>query len=310
MKIFNYGDTINENTVATIGMFDGVHRGHKLLIKRTIEIAEKKNAMPLVYTFFNHPVKERKRKFITLLEEKLFLMEKIGVQFVYLVELNDDFMHLSPEAFFKEEIVKRIHAKGIVIGEDFRFGCERKGDVVYMKKLAEPSHIEVYSVPLLRLNSKIVSSSLIHNFIVSGDMENANNALGYAFFLTGSVVKGKGIGRLLGFPTANILYKNGNKVLPHTGIYVTVAETDGKLFRSITNVGFNPTFENNNKVKVEIHFIGVKKDLYGANVRLYFLQKIRDEKKFATPELLVQQIHRDVEKAKIYFRLHNFKKYI
>ncbi len=310
MKIFNYGDTINENTVATIGMFDGVHRGHKLLIKRTIEIAEKKNAMPLVYTFFNHPVKERKRKFITLLEEKLFLMEKIGVQFVYLVELNENFMRLSPEEFFREEIVKRINATAIVIGEDFRFGYERKGDVAYMKKLAEPYHIGVYPVPLLRLNSKIVSSSLIHNFIVSGDMENANNALGYAFFLTGSVVKGKGIGRLLGFPTANILYKNGNKVLPHTGIYVTVAETDGKLFRSITNVGFNPTFENNNKVKVEIHFIGVKKDLYGANVRLYFLQKIRDEKKFATPELLVEQIHRDVEKAKMYFHLHNFKKYI
>lgn len=310
MKIFRYGDTISKNTVATIGMFDGVHRGHKLLIKHTIDIAEKKNAIPLVYTFFNHPIKEKKRKFITLLEEKLFLIEKAGVQFVYLVELEDSFMHLSPEAFFNEEIVNRIHATGIVIGEDFRFGYKRKGDVSYMKALAEPYHIDIYPVPLLIINNKIVSSSLIHNFIVKGDMENANAALGYAFFLTGNVVKGKGVGRLLGFPTANILYKNGNKVLPHTGVYVTVAETDGNLFRSITNIGFNPTFENNNKIKVETHFIGVKKDLYGANVRLHFLQMIRDEKKFDSPELLVKQIHSDVEKAKTYFHLHNFNKYI
>ncbi len=310
MKIFNYGDIVNKSTVATIGMFDGVHRGHKLLIKNTIDLARKKNAIPLIYTFYNHPVKERKRKFITLLEEKLFLMEKMGVQFIYLVELNDDFMHLSPEVFFKEEIVNRIHAKGIVIGKDFRFGYKRKGNVAYMKKLAEPLGIEIYPVPLLKINDKIISSSLIHNFIVSGDMENANNILGYAFFLTGSVVKGKGLGKLLGFPTANILYKNGNKVLPHRGTYVTIAETNGAFFQSITNVGFNPTFENDNKIKIEIHFIGMKKDLYGANIRLYFLQKIRDEKKFATAELLVQQIHRDIDKAKIYFHLHNFKKYI
>jgi len=310
MKIFSYGDSIGKDTILTIGMFDGMHKGHRLLIRETMNMAEERNAIPFVYTFYNHPMKERKRKFITLLEERLFLMEKEGVQFVYLVELNDQFMHLSPEEFFDQEVVNRMHAKGVVIGENFKFGYGRKGDVKCMERLAEPFGIEVRSIPLFRVWGKIISSSSVHQLIADGNMEEANDVLGYAFFLTGSVVKGKGLGRLLGFPTANISYKNGNKVLPRSGIYITIAETGGAFFQSVTNVGFNPTFENNNKIKVEIHFIGVKEDLYGADIKLHFLKRVRDEKKFDTAEALVKQIHNDVNKAKVYFHLHNFKKYV
>ncbi|MEA3313433.1 MAG: bifunctional riboflavin kinase/FAD synthetase [Caldisericota bacterium] len=308
MKIYKYGDYVKESTVVTIGMFDGVHRGHKLLIEETIKAAKMKNAIPLVYTFYSHPIKEMKRKFLTLLEEKLFLLEKNGIQCAYVVEMCNKFMKLSPEEFFKKEIIQQVNAKGIVVGEDFRFGYRRIGDVMYLKKLTKPFDIDVYSIPLLDINGKTVSSSFVHQLIMNGKIETANALLGYRFFISGGVVKGRGVGRLLGFPTANIAYKNGSKLLPPGGVYVTLAETGGKFFQSVTNVGFNPTFEKNDKLKVEIYFIDVKKNLYGANVRLHFLKKIRDEKKFDKPQGLIEQIQQDVGEAKIYFRLHNFNK--
>lgn len=310
MKIYKYGDYVKEDTVVTIGMFDGVHRGHKLLIEETIKVAKIKNATPFVYTFYSHPVKEVKRKFLTLLEEKLFLLTENGIQSAYVVEMCNKFMKLSPEEFFKKEIVQQLNTKGIVVGEDFRFGYRRNGDVMYLKKLAKPFGIDVYSIPLFNIGGKTVSSSFVHHLIMNGEIEKANDFLGYMFFLSGDVVKGKGVGRLLGFPTANIEYKNGSKLLPPVGVYITLAETGGKFFQSVTNVGFNPTFEKNDQLKVEIYFIDIKKNLYGADVKLHFLKKIREEKEFDRAQDLIEQIHQDVEEAKIYFRLHNFNKCI
>ncbi len=310
MKIYKYGDYVKEDTVVTIGMFDGVHRGHKLLIEETIKVAKIKNATPFVYTFYSYPIKEVKRKFLTLLEEKLFLLTENGIQSAYVVEMCNKFMELSPEEFFKKEIVQQLNTKGIVVGEDFRFGYRRNGDVMYLKKLAKPFGIDVYSIPLFNIGDKTVSSSFVHHLIMNGEIEKANDFLGYMFFLSGDVVKGKGVGRLLGFPTANIEYKNGSKLLPPGGVYITLAETGGKFFQSVTNVGFNPTFEKNDQLKVEIYFIDIKKNLYGANVKLHFLKKIREEKEFDRAQDLIEQIHQDVEEAKIYFRLHNFNKCI
>ncbi|RLD21114.1 MAG: hypothetical protein DRI33_00175 [Caldiserica bacterium] len=308
MKIYKYGDSVKENTVVTIGMFDGVHRGHQLLIEETIKVAKMKNTTPFVYTFYSHPIKEMKRKFLTLLEEKLFLLRENGIQCTYVVEMCNKFMKLSPEEFFKKEIVQKVNAKGIVVGEDFRFGYRRTGNVTYLKKLAKPFGIDVYSISLFDINGKTVSSSFIHQLIMNGKIETANAFLGYMFFISGDVVKGRGVGRLLGFPTANIAYKNGSKLLPPVGVYITLAETGGKFFQSVTNVGFNPTFGKNDQLKVEIYFIDEKKDLYGTDVKLHFLKRIRDEKKFDKPQNLIEQIHQDVREAKIYFRLHNFNK--
>jgi len=282
MKIYKYGDSVKENTVVTIGMFDGVHRGHQLLIEETIKVAKMKNTTPFVYTFYSHPIKEMKRKFLTLLEEKLFLLRENGIQCTYVVEMCNKFMKLSPEEFFKKEIVQKVNAKGIVV--------------------------DVYSISLFDINGKTVSSSFIHQLIMNGKIETANAFLGYMFFISGDVVKGRGVGRLLGFPTANIAYKNGSKLLPPVGVYITLAETGGKFFQSVTNVGFNPTFGKNDQLKVEIYFIDEKKDLYGTDVKLHFLKRIRDEKKFDKPQNLIEQIHQDVREAKIYFRLHNFNK--
>ena len=302
MKIYRFGEEVPFKTSITIGMFDGVHRGHQALVKKALDFAKGHNLTPLVYTFYNHPVKELSRKYITLLEEKLFLLEHFGIKYVYLAELNREFMEKTPEEFLKGEICEKVHAKSIVVGKNFRFGKNRSGDVQVMEKILRSYGIDVFPAELFYYNGKPISSSIIHSLINDGDIKIANELLGYSFFLSGKIISGKGIGRLLGFPTANLDYFNGYKVLPSNGVYITVASVEGTFYKSVTNVGFNPTFENSDKTKVEIHFIDEQINLYGKSVRLHFLKRLREEKKFPNAELLMEQIERDVHSAKEFFK--------
>ncbi len=301
MKIYKVPDRIPEKTAVAIGMFDGVHRGHQLLVKRMLVLAEKKNLLPFVYTFSSHPLKETKRKYLTLLEEKLFLLEQFGIKNVFIAELNENFMRMTPEEFFGREIVSRMNARAIVVGENFRFGRGRRGNVETLKTLGKKSGILVKAVPLLKVGGVTVSSSLIHSLVEKGEMEKANSLLGYEFFVSGKVVRGKGIGRLLGFPTANVAYKNGYKVLPKKGVYITYAELSGQKFGSVTNVGTNPTFERDGRIKIETHFLDTAGDLYGKEIRLRFLKFLRNEKKFSSVSELIEQIKTDTETARAYF---------
>ncbi len=301
MKIYRLGERIPFKTSVAIGMFDGVHRGHKMLIKKTIDVANSYNLIPAIYTFGSHPIKESSRKYLTLLDEKLEIMERSGVNVVYIAELNEDFMKMSPEVFLKTEVCKKVNAKSVIIGENFRFGKDRRGDVAFMKRGLNSCGIDVFPVKLAYYNGKPISSSLIYHLIVDGNVKEANTLLGYAFFLSGKIVRGKGVGRLLGFPTANLQYFNGYKVLPKRGIYVTVAAVDGMLFKSVTNVGFNPTFEDVQEIKVETHFIDRQINLYGKMVRLHFLERLRGEKKFPSVPILMNQIQKDVSTAKDFF---------
>ncbi len=310
MKIYKFGNRIPYKTAIAVGMFDGVHIGHRLLIKKTIEIAHIRKLTPSVYTFYNHPIKEANRKYITLFEERLSLLGHFGIEAVYVAELNKDFMEMSPKTFFKIELLRNANAKSIIVGENFRFGINRSGDAKLMMTFGKNSNTDVFSIPLSYHNGKPISSSLIHDLIKNGNVVKANELLNYSFFLSGKVVSGKGIGRLLGFPTANLSYFNGYKVLPKRGVYVTIAEVDGLLYRSVTNVGVNPTFENSQNIKVEIHFIDKDINLYGKIVRLHFLKRIRDEKKFPTTELLTEQIQKDISYAKNLFKKNNMVKSI
>jgi riboflavin kinase/FMN adenylyltransferase len=302
MKIIKYGEVFEGNSVVTIGMFDGVHKGHRLLISKTIELAKSMHSTPIVYTFFNHPVKEKKRDFLTILDEKLCLLDAAGIHTIYLAELDKKFMSMPAQDFFKQELVEHLNASGVVVGENFKFGFKRVGDAKALRMLGEKFGVNIEVLPALSIDGQQISSTKIHDYIVKGDVEKANNFLDYSFFLTGDVVQGKGRGRLLGFRTANLAYKNGSKVLPKTGVYVTVAELDKVLRPSVTNVGYNPTFENDSIVRVEIHFLNTTEDLYGKMVRLHFLKRIRDEKKFEKVEDLIAVMRDDVETAKRYFK--------
>ncbi len=305
MKIYKFEESIPYETAIAIGMFDGVHKGHQLLIKKTIEIAHTKKLTPAVYTFFKHPLKEANRKYILLFEEKMLMLEHFGVNTVYVADLNKDFMKMSPETFFKMEVCGKANAKSIIVGENFHFGKNREGNVRLMLTFGKNSNINVFPVSLSYHNGKPISSSLIYNLITIGNIKEANELLGYAFFLSGKVIRGKGIGKLLGFPTANLAYFDGFKVIPKRGVYVTAAEVEGVIYQSVTNVGLNPTFENSQNIKVEIHFIGKNIDLYGKIMRLHFLKRIRDEKKFPSPQLLIEQIQKDTLSAKDFFKKGN-----
>ena len=303
--IFRFGEKVPFDTVVAIGMFDGVHTGHQKLLRFAIEKAKEMSLTPLVYTFHSHPIKETRRKYLTLFEERIALIKHFGIDNIYVAELNEAFMRIPAEQFFTDGLCAAVRAKAVVCGENFRFGYKRAGDINLMRELAERCGIKVYPLPLLKVDGTPVSSSEIHRLITSGKIEQANKMLGYNFFLGGEVVHGKGIGRKIGFPTANLCYKNGQKVLPANGVYVTYAELYGKFFKSVTNVGFNPTFENNKKVKVEIHFLGLNEEnLYGKNVLLHFLKRIRPEKKFDSAAALSEQIKKDVAFSERYFSQH------
>ncbi len=303
--IFRFGEGVPFDTVVAIGMFDGVHTGHQKLLRFAMEKAKEMSLTPLVYTFHSHPIKETRRKYLTLFEERIALIKHFGIDNIYVAELNEAFMRIPAERFFTDELCSAVRAKAVVCGENFRFGYKRSGDITLMRKLAERCGIEVYPLPLLEVDGIPVSSSEIYKLITSGKIEQANKMLGYNFFLGGKVVHGKGIGRKIGFPTANLCYKNGQKVLPANGVYVTRAELYGKFFKSVTNVGFNPTFENGKKVKVEIHFLGLdEENLYGKSVLLHFLKRIRPEKKFDSAAALSEQIKKDIALAENYFKKH------
>ncbi len=301
MKIYNKNERIAEKTAITIGMFDGVHIGHRALLREMFRIAKKENLVPVVYTFSRHPIKETKRKYLTLLSERLYLLEKLGVSRVFVARLDDDFMRMTPEEFFGTEIVARMNARAVIVGENFRFGIGRTGTVETLKKLGEKSGISVEALPLVSLNGVKVSSSLIHSLVENGEIEKANTFLGYPFFVSGKIVRGKGIGRLLGFPTANVFYNNGYKVLPERGVYVTYAEVSGKIYESVTNIGFNPTFESSEVIKIETHFLDVEANLYGKEILLHFLKYIRPERKFSSKTELVERIKEDTKTARVYF---------
>ncbi len=308
MKIIKHREAFEGKSVVTIGMFDGVHKGHRLLISKTIELAESLHCIPLVYTFVNHPFKERKRDLLTVLDEKLCLLDTTGIRVVYLADLNKKFMSMTAEDFFVKELMEHLHASAVVVGDSFRFGFRREGDVKLLKVLGRKFDVHIEVVPVFLVDNEEVSSTKIHDYITGGEIEKANNLLGYSFFLTGNITQGKGRGRLLGFPTANLAYRNGNKVLPKIGVYITVVELDGKIYPSVTNVGFNPTFENDNKIRVEIHFLNIDADLYGKEVRLHFLERLRDEKKFDRVEDLVKVMQNDVETAEKYFKENKISK--
>jgi riboflavin kinase/FMN adenylyltransferase len=291
----NFNKRINEKTVIALGGFDGLHIGHRALIEKTISTAKRLNCRSMVFTFKNHPLtvinKACAPKLLLNNHDKLNLLKSYGVDIVNLVNFDADFMKMTPEAYIAS-LVKNYNAAGLTVGFNHRFGYKNLGDTDLLKKLSKEHGFSLSVVSPVKYRGDVVSSSKIRNLLgEEGNVERAAKMLSRPYFLEGVVVRGKQLGRKIGFPTMNLDYDN-EFVLPRGGVYYSVLEHSGRRFRGITNIGYNPTVEND-KLSVETHIIGFDEDLYDETIRINFIKRIRDEKKFDSLTELSEQLKKD-----------------
>lgn len=298
--------------VLTIGNFDGVHLGHQKIVALALEKAKERQGTCIAFTFKPHPQMalrpEGALSLLTTYEEKLDLLAKHGVQVAIEQPFSRHFSSVSPDHFFSDVILKSIGAEAIVVGYDFGFGKERQGDMETLETLCKSAGVELTVVPPLKVDGEIVSSSKIRQYLLSGDIEAGNRLLGHEFAYRGTVMKGEGRGRKLGFPTANLKLEE-KLVLPY-GVYATIAvlEKEGRIqtIPSVTNIGVRPTFytpgpdESGRELPalVETHLLDTQLDLYGTSLEVRFVRRLREERKFDGVEKLKAQILLDAQQAR------------
>ncbi|MGO1367937.1 MAG: bifunctional riboflavin kinase/FAD synthetase [Senegalia sp. (in: firmicutes)] len=299
--IENINKQIKDKTVICLGSFDGLHIGHKTLIKNVMKKSKKENLKSVVFTFSNHPASiipnKPEPKLIITNEEKIKILENIGIDFFIMIAFSKEFMQMKPENFIKEVLVKKLNVKRIVIGFNYKFGYKGKGDANLLKKLGEEYDFEVEVVSPIKNNEEVISSSIIRELILNGEIKKANKYLGRNFSIEGKVIHGKKRGKNLGFPTANI-YLNNNYIVPKMGVYKTKTIYKSNIYNSLTNVGLNPTFEKNKEVSIETYILDFNEEIYDENIKIEFLYFLRSEKKFSSKEDLIKQMKLDVRAVK------------
>ena len=283
-------------TAITIGTFDGVHIGHRKILERLINDAKKTGLRSTVLTFFPHPrmvlQKDTEIKLLNTVQEKIKILEHIGLDYLIIHPFTLEFSRLSSTEFVRDILVNELKAKKIIIGYDHRFGRNRNANIQDLIAFGNTLNFEVEEIAAQEIDDVSVSSTKIRNAIIDGNMKTANEYLGYNYMLTGDVKKGKGLGRQLNFPTANLFIREKYKLIPKNGVYVVKSILNDKLFYGMMNIGFNPTVDGSSK-SIEIHFFDFKSDIYGENIQVDILERIRDEHKFNSLEELKTQLLKD-----------------
>jgi riboflavin kinase/FMN adenylyltransferase len=287
------------NTVLTLGNFDGLHLGHQELIKIVMKRARETGAASMVVTFRPHPLKvlapEKCPPLISIYEEKIALFEKLGLDVLVKIPFTLDFSAMSPEDFTKKILCDLLGAKEIFVGYNYRFGKGRAGTVEILKKLGEEYGFVVREVEQISLDGEVISSTKIRKLLGEGRVERAARLLGRTYAITGIVVKGDGRGKGLGFPTANIAPKHS--IIPASGVYAVRFFVREKLYDGIANIGVRPTFDED-RLTIEVYILDFNEDIYGEEISLYFIGKIREERKFKSPDALIRQITADIRTAR------------
>lgn len=282
------------NTIVTIGKFDGVHKGHEKLFK-TLE--EKSNGRKKAVLAFSAPPKdflnEKKTKTIMTDVEKELLCEKQGIDIYCQMPMTKEFLGVRPEEFIEKILIDKLGATAIVCGPDFRFGKEAKGNVEFLATNQEKYGYELYVVEKEKYQNLDISSTAIREKIAEGKIEQVNEMLDHPYSVIGQVEEGRKIGRTIDFPTVNLLPES-DKLLPPNGVYVTKVLYDNKEYDAITNVGVNPTVSSGNPTKVESHMVDFNKDIYGKIIEVQFFRFVRPERKFNSVEELKEQINKDI----------------
>lgn len=306
MKIFYSVEDLEkfEKPVLTIGNYDGIHIGHKKIIKKVIELALKIKGTSMLMTFEPHPLSilkpEKLIGRITPFHIKKKIIEENGIDVLIVMEFNNELRQMSPEDFFNKILIEKIGIKGLIVGYDFKFGKGGLGNINTLKKLCDLKSIYFESVDAITLDNDKVGSNRIRKMLIEGEVYRASKLLGNLYFIEGRVVKGEGRGNKLGFPTINI--ETTYEIIPKEGVYITEVEFDSKKYPSVTNIGFNPTFDGKH-LTIETHIIDFTGDLYGKDIILYFHKRLRTEIKFTSVYDLKNQIQTDINGARIYFNL-------
>jgi riboflavin kinase/FMN adenylyltransferase len=291
--------------VLTIGNFDGIHLGHQALFRKVIERAQAIHGTSVAVTFHPHPMTVLRpgRPFRQIVsdERKVDLIFRHGVDVVLSIPFTQEFARIPAREFVEEILVQKVGMKEIVVGYDYTFGRKREGDIRLLQDMGEKLGFTVHIHPPVTVGNHLVSSTRVRELVTTGAMEEAKLILGRPFSLTGTIVPGKGIGRsLLGFPTANL--NPNEQLIPQRGVYVVRVESPQGLFYGVTNVGFNPTFADGKVINIETFLFDFNNDLYGKNIKVFFLKRLRGEKTFSGPEALKEQIARDIEQAKAWLK--------
>jgi riboflavin kinase/FMN adenylyltransferase len=306
LKIFH---SINDfsspkKTILTLGTFDGVHIGHMKILEKVINSTENSKYESLVLTFFPHPrmvLQENSEiKLLSTITEKIDLLEKMGIHNLVIHPFDETFSRLTAEEFVKTVLVEKFNIHKIIIGYDHRFGRNRTANIDDLVNFGIKYGFEVEQISVQEIDAISVSSTKIRKALSQGDMALANNYLGYEYFLTGTVVKGKQLGRTIGFPTANIQIEEDYKLIPKKGAYIVKSTINNSVVHGIMNIGLNPTVKGEN-LSLEIHFLDFKENLYDKKISITLLKYLRPEQKFESLEELKAQLERDKTTAAAYF---------
>ncbi|MCF7567348.1 bifunctional riboflavin kinase/FAD synthetase [Sabulilitoribacter arenilitoris] len=306
----NFNTLNNQPTVVTIGTFDGVHIGHQKIVKRLINAGKLEGLKSVILTFFPHPrmvlQKESSIKLINTINERYAILDALGLDYLLIKKFTKEFSRLSAEDFVKQILVDRLNVKKVIIGYDHRFGRNRNANIEDLKRFGNEYNFEVEEISAQDINDVAVSSTKIRNALNEGDIAKANMYLGYNFMITGIVTKGKGLGRQLSFPTANIKVEEDYKLIPKYGSYIVSSIINNKKVYGMLNIGINPTVDGNTE-SIEVHFFNFNKDIYNKTIQIDLHERIRDEQKFDSIEALKNQLAKDQETAQAYIAKHHAK---
>lgn len=284
-------------SVVAIGNFDGLHLGHQRIIEKMLEIAAREKSPsflltfePYPHTYFNPSIK--KSRLTSLREKVLFLKQKYpALQGIYVLRFNQVLAQCSPEKFIKDYLIDLMNPSHVVIGEDFKFGHQRRGDSEYLKKF-----FRVEIVPFAYLNERRISSTWLREILREADFDLAKKCLGRSYSIVGKVIQGRQQGRVLGIPTANIAMLS--RISPIQGVYAVKVSFQNQLWNGVANIGVRPTAQTHDQVFLEVHLFNFDQSLYGQYIEVFFLQKIRDEQRFESFAALKIQIDKDIDKAR------------
>lgn len=283
-----------------MGTFDGVHIGHRKILEKVTQNTENGKYESLVLTFFQHPrivlQIQSDVKLLNTIGEKIDLLENLGIQNLVIHTFDETFSKLSAEEFVKTVLVDRFHIHKIIIGHDHRFGRNRTANIDDLIAFGKKYDFEVEQISVQEIKDVSISSTKIRNALTEGNMALANEYLGYEYFLTGNVSKGKQLGRTIGFPTANLIIEENDKLIPKNGVYVVKSIINQKIVFGMMNIGFNPTVAGEN-LSVEVHYFDFDTDLYDQKIRVSVLKYLRPEQKFESVNLLQEQLKKDKQTA-------------